>query len=285
MSRRRQLTRRLAALDDIAGILSAMRSLALMETRILQGLLPSQRALVGGIEEAAADFLMGRGPLAAPTPAAAAELCVLVGSEQGFCGDFNEAIEAHLRTSCAAHPVPGRWVVLGRRLESRLAGHPRVALSLPGASVADEVPATLLRLTAAVGDLLASEAAASWGLSVLHHSDAAGGIRLRRLLPLRELPTPKPRSFAVDLNLAPADVMRGLTQHYLHAALSEALHDSLMAENRQREQHMDRALRRLDEETGRLRLACNAQRQEEIIEEIEVLLLSADLLTAPGHLA
>jgi F0F1-type ATP synthase gamma subunit len=41
---------------------------------------------------------------------------------------------------------------------------------------------------------------------------------------------------------------------------------------------MDRALDRLDADTTQLRLAYNWQRQEEIIEEIEVILLSADLL-------
>jgi F-type H+-transporting ATPase subunit gamma len=281
MSRRRELARRLAALGDIAGILSAMRSLALMESRVLQGILASQRALVSGIELAAADFLAWHGPFAGLPPTTPPELCVLIGSEQGFCGDFNEAMEARVRGSCANSPLPGRWLVVGQRLCSRLGDHPLVALALPGASVADEVPTTLLRLTAAVGDLLASDAAAGGGLSVLHHSAATGEIRLRRLLPLRELPEPRPYPFAVELNLPPADVLVGLSRHYLHAALSEALLDSLMAENRQRELHMDRALRRLDDDTERLRRACNAQRQAEIIEEIEILLLSADLLANP----
>jgi len=35
MSRRREIARRLDALSDIGGILSAMKGLALMETRIL----------------------------------------------------------------------------------------------------------------------------------------------------------------------------------------------------------------------------------------------------------
>lgn len=51
-----------------------------------------------------------------------------------------------------------------------------------------------------------------------------------------------------------------------------------MAENRRRLAHMDRALDRLEEDTARLRLAYNARRQEEITEEIEIILLSADML-------
>ena len=57
------------------------------------------------------------------------------------------------------------------------------------------------------------------------------------------------------------------------------LYSSLMVENRQRQAHMDRALQKLDEDTARLRLAHNIQRQKEITEEIEVILLSAEMLS------
>ena len=60
--------------------------------------------------------------------------------------------------------------------------------------------------------------------------------------------------------------------------LNEVLYSSLMAENRRRLAHMDRALDRLEEDMARLRLTYNARRQEEITEEIEVILLSADML-------
>ena len=59
MSRRREIGGRLAALTDIAGILSAMKSLALMETRLLSDFLDHQQRLAAGIEAAAADFLAG----------------------------------------------------------------------------------------------------------------------------------------------------------------------------------------------------------------------------------
>ena len=48
-----------------------------------------------------------------------------------------------------------------------------------------------------------------------------------------------------------------------------------MAENRRRMQHLEGAIRRLEERTSELALKRNALRQEEITEEIEVILLSA----------
>ena len=107
---------------------------------------------------------------------------------------------------------------------------------------------------------------------------------LPRAVPLGEPPAlARGHSHAAHLTLAPADFLSGLTRHYLHAVLNEVLYSSLMAENRQRQAHMDRALQRLEEETGKLRLDCNRRRQEEITEEIEVILLSAQMMGLAGQ--
>jgi len=279
MSRRREIDRRLEALTDIAGIMSAMKGLALMETRILMDFLASQQRMVAGIEAAAADFLAWHGEFASEA-LAGHEVCVLVGSEQGFCGDFNEALVARVEALCVERDAPAHWVIVGQRLAGRIGDRPHTALSLPGATVADEVPAVLLRLTGELGRLLARNDLAGYGLSTFYHCDANGDIRLRRLLPLRDLPTPAgEHPYPAELNLGAAEFIGGLTRHYLHAVLNEVLYSSLMVENRQRQAHMERALQKLDEDTARLRLAHNIQRQEEITEEIEVILLSAEMLS------
>jgi F-type H+-transporting ATPase subunit gamma len=61
--------------------------------------------------------------------------------------------------------------------------------------------------------------------------------------------------------------------HYLLAALYGRLYGSLAAENRRLE-HMEYALRRLDKTIARPAIKHNAPRQEEIVEEIEVILSS-----------
>lgn len=283
MSRRREIARRLDALSDIGGILSAMKGLALMETRILSDFLVSQQRMVSGIETAAADFLAGHAEFV-DEPLLGRELCVLVGSEQGFCGDFNEALLARMQALCQDKKAPVRWLVVGSRLATRIGERDCVDLAQPGAIVADEVPAVLLRLTRELSGLLAREEYAGYGLSALYHGDATGDIRMRHLLPLRDLPAPeRTYPYPAELNLPPIEFLRELTGHYLHAVLNEVLYSSLMAENQQRQAHMDRALQRLDEDSARLRLRYNNQRQEEITEEIEVILLSADMLGEAEH--
>jgi len=278
MGRRRELSRRLGALTEISGIMSAMRGLALMETHILQEFLLTQRRMVASIEAAAADFLAWH-PALQPVAQPESEICILVGSEQGFCGDFNEALLHYREAHCRDKAAPGRFLTLGHRLASRLDGDASLALmQLPGASVADEVPTVLLRLTRELNRLLAAGEMAGCGLSALYHCDATGDIRLRHLLPLRDLPVPAARPYPPEINIPPGDLLTALTGHYLYAALNEVLYSSLMAESRQRHAHMDRALKKLDEDSEHLQQAYNAQRQEDITEEIEVILLSAGML-------
>ena len=278
MSRRRELSRRLGALEDISGIMSAMRGLALMETHILQAFLQTQQKMVASIEAAAADFLAWH-PELQPVAEPASEICILVGSEQGFCGDFNEALLHYVAAHCHDKAAPGHFLTLGHRLASRLDGEASAALmQLPGASVADEVPTVLLRLTRELNRLLAAGETVGCGLTVLYHCDATGDIRLHHLLPLRDLPAPVTRPYPPEINLPAEDLLTAVTGHYLYAALNEVLYSSLMAESRQRHAHMDRALKKLDEDSEHLQQAYNAQRQEDITEEIEVILLSVGML-------
>jgi F-type H+-transporting ATPase subunit gamma len=82
------------------------------------------------------------------------------------------------------------------------------------------------------------------------------------------------------LNLEPRRFFGSLGGHYLHAALHGIFYESLMAENRRRAQHMDAAVRRIDERSLPLVLERNSLRQEEITEEIEVIMLSIETLRA-----
>jgi F-type H+-transporting ATPase subunit gamma len=275
MHSRREINRRLETLGDIADIMSAMKGLALMEVRALSDFYASQHSMVAAIETAAADFFSSHPEYhraVEPGP----QLCIVVGAEQGFCGDFNQALLERQRQLAADGQM--RWLLVGRRLAGALDRPAEIEQTLPGATVADEVPRVLLRLTAGLNQLLAGPGLGSYGLSALYHCASSGQIRLRRLLPLADLPPAATQNFAAELNLPAADFLQGLLEHYLHAVLNDVLYSSLLAENRQRQVHMDSALQRLDEDRLRLTQARNLRRQEEITEEIEVILLATDLL-------
>jgi F-type H+-transporting ATPase subunit gamma len=275
VSRRAELEQRMGRLAEISDIMTAMKTMALIETRKFSRFMGHQQRLVASIEAAAADFLAFHPEFRGSGQAVAdgdRHVLILIGSERGFCGDFNETVAAAL----AAFPKPEpRLVVVGRRLAGKLEDHPRLIEWLDGPTVAEEVRLVLDGLMDRLHRLQTEPP--SWTrLSVLAH-DPDGGIATHAVLPLAPPEAPK-WVYPPRLNLDPAEFFAGLTEHFLIAKLPGLFYGSLMAENRRRLEHMERALGRMQtkiEDLGRRR---NALRQEEITEEIEVILLSAESL-------
>ena len=269
MSSQAEISLRFTRLKEISGIMTAMKSLSLVETRKLARFIGHQRRMLANIEAAASDFLehYPAGHTCGERPA----ILLLIGSERGFCGNFNERILAALNDLPQRESAPA-LLVLGHRLSARLEAHPDVIARLDGASVTEDVPAVLNRLMDALH--AASRQLSGDGVtlySLAHDSD--GETPRKRLLPLSPPPTSR-RAHPPLLQLAPPEFFAELLDQYLLAAFYGLLYESLAAENRQRLAHMENALQRLDETVARLAVKRNALRQEKIVEEIEVILSS-----------
>jgi F-type H+-transporting ATPase subunit gamma len=280
MSRRRDVERHRESLGEIGEIMRSMKTLAYMETRKLARFLPAQTAVVASIEEVAADFLAFH-PHLLPEAAEQPPVCLLIGSERGFCGDFNHALLAQLQQS--QHHVMGiapRLVAVGHKLHPLLEQDERVAALVPGASVAEEVPAVLELLVTELAKLQASLGRLS--LYGIYHQGQ--GVAVDRLLPpFRRMPQAASRWGHAPLLQVPAeDFLLDLIDHYVFAALHQMLYASLMEENRRRVAHLEGATRHLDDKRADLGRLSNMLRQEEIIEEIEVILLNSATLADGG---
>jgi F-type H+-transporting ATPase subunit gamma len=300
MSRRREVQQRLAALNDIDGIMVAMKNLALLETHRLAKFIDTQRRAVTSIEAAAGDFLSFYPQAPAHSDGKQQMLLVVIGSERGLCGDFNETLLKPL--AAAAQQEDTLLVAVGHKLEAKLQNDARitafdettshstrlpkdgirVAGYIEGPSVAEEVHEALVRLIKVLSKLQQQRPGEVWRISALYHDEERGEARLRQLLPLAEPTGRSAYSHAPLLNLDPTQFLSELTDQYLFAALHEVFYASLMAENRNRLEHLDSAIRRLEKDQSKLRLRYNALRQEEIIEEIEIIMLSAEALSETG---
>lgn len=276
MSRRRQLLRRRDQLAEIRGILESMKTLSFLETRNLGRFLAARRAVVDAIETMAADLLSFH-PGLLPERRAGTAVVVVIGAERGFCGDLNRALLDAV-DAFAAEEVggPARLLAVGRKLHALVGSDARVAARIPGASVAEEIPAVL----DALGDEIAALGRAVGPLDVYgahHGADAGAGVDIRGLLPpFRDLPAaPADHALAPVLHLPPETLLTEITDRYLLASLSTMLNEALMAEHQSRIGHLGGAVRHLDEQVGELAKRGNVLRQEEIIEEIEVIMLSA----------
>ena len=275
MTRRRELLQHRHTLNEIRGIMNSMKTLAYIESRKLGRFLDAQRAVVAHIETVAADFLgFYRGML--PRAEKVTPVCLLLGSERGFCGDFNETLlkqqESHFREYSIDTP---RLIVTGNKLGNQLEGDPQVIACIDGANVVEEVGKTLALIINTLAELQAKEGAVA--LTVLYHDPDREQIITAELLPPFERYRDSAPRFPhpPELNLPPAAFLAGLIDHYLFAALHEIMYLSLMAENILRVRHLEGAVQRLDDKSANLLHQSNALRQEEIIEEIEVILLCA----------
>jgi F-type H+-transporting ATPase subunit gamma len=249
-----------------------------MEVHKLARFLESQRKVSKSIEAATADLLQFHGALL-DSGRTFRELYLLVGSERGFCGDFNESIMRAVESvDAAAHEK--RFIVVGTKLAARLSSDARLHAAIEGPSVVEEVDGVLLKLMRTLGEEPASGALEMpLRLKVLHHQPEEDDVTVTVLQPLQ--PSSRPGvsyAYAPLLYLEAHALLTGLAEQYLFAALHELLYMSLMAENQRRMKHMDAAVRRLEQTSTELLRRRNLLRQEEITEEIEVIMLSVEAL-------
>jgi F-type H+-transporting ATPase subunit gamma len=272
MTKRRDLEQHRDSLEEIGEILASMQTLAYMETRKLSRFLAAQEKVVDSIREAASDFL-GFHPSLSGALQDATPVFLVVGSERGFCGDFNRALINRLEESRAndGHNH-SRVVAVGHKLHSLLERDESVAALLDGASVAEEVPAVLQSVIDELNTLQTSVGEIS--LFGIYYDDEQ--IEVTALLPLAEdsAENSTTYSFPPTLNVPPERFLGDLIDHYLLATLNHMLYTSLMSENQRRVSHLAGAVRHLEQQSGELTRKCRALRQEEITEEIEVILLS-----------
>jgi F-type H+-transporting ATPase subunit gamma len=270
MTRRRELERHRASLAEIGEIMGSMRTLAYLETRKLTRFMAAQQAVVDSIETVAADFLSFH-PDTLSEDAGLKTVYLLFGSERGFCGDFNRVLVAQF--DAATHDRADCLIATGHKLHLLLERHPAKPLLLDGPSVAEDVPVVLQAIVEALDGVRARLGA----FRLVCMFQSAQGVQSERLLPpfTAHRKTPMPLTEPPLLNVDPHSFLLDLTEHYLLAALNRILYASLLLENQQRMAHLDGAVRHVDDATLDLARRCRSLRQEEIVEEIEVILLSA----------
>ena len=93
MSKRRDIEGHIRSLEEIGDIMGAMKNLAVMETQKLMRLLSAQERVVSTMHAAGTDFLRFY-PETMPRRKDGRRLYLVIGSERGFCGDYNDKIVA-----------------------------------------------------------------------------------------------------------------------------------------------------------------------------------------------
>lgn len=274
MTRLREVIQHQQTLADIREIMNAMKNLAIIESRKLDKVLANQKVIVNDIDNLAADF-DDHYPFTFPVNPQY-HLYIFIGAERGFSGSFNHQLQQHYRAMLqqATDSTP-LVIAIGHKFATTFDPDTAEPLFLDGASTHEEISHVLNQLVTQVEALQAQYG--TLACTIVRHEQLTHDILIQPLLPpFQTGPADhKPEGFAPRLYLTPAEFLSDLIEQYLFAHLFSALSASLLAENEYRVAHLDGAIRHLDErniELGRLQ---RSLRQEEIIEEIEVILLNA----------
>lgn len=259
MSRRREIEARLALYDDLSGILSAMRSFALAELHRVGKNETAQQLVVQSLSAALDDLAEALPPAALP----AYDIWLLFGSVRGFCGSFNEDV---IRAWRAAHGASCPTLLFGERLHG-LDGDDGMLQRIDGANGGLDAAAAIDRILAGIGELRRGRNGEPGLIACIRDDDGAG---IRRLLPLpdnRRAVTGYPPLTHEPL----ARTATGVADHYLFHTLLALLLRSIRVENHMRLMQMETALRHLEKGGEELKRQRNRLRQEEIVEEIELM--------------
>jgi len=273
MSRSHKIQLHINSLHEISEIMSAMKNLSLVESKKISQFIVVQSQAVNTIQLAAYDFLHFH-PEFYLQPFITNRIVVIIGSERGFCGDYNiklvRALDTYLESLSGINPI---LLPIGYKLHSKFEDNTAVDLLISGPSVTEEVSSVIEKMIEVLNTITIRVGASD--VHILHMSDESEEPVLTRLLPAfpeKNKPAPKFNT-KPDTNIEPVDLFKNLLDEYVFAKLNNIFFTSLMAESQKRVAHLENALNKFDENIASLTRKRNEIRQEDITEEIEVIML------------
>jgi F-type H+-transporting ATPase subunit gamma len=289
MTKRNQLKNHLHTLEDLGNIMMSMKNLCSIELNKMTRCLPRQEKVMQTIRHVGHDFFsayplfpLKTSEVNPTTPS----LYILIGSERGFCGSFNDKLLAQLeeidQQQEALAPI---FIVVGRKLALKMANDPRVVRTLEGPNVIEEIPAVILKVLHALEEVSLQQHIEwrSWQWHILFNEAGKNQMEVNTLQPFQELLSmnEKPCPVPPVLNLNPDEFIAEFADQYLLALCYFIFYQSFYAENHQRLVHLSQALERLEHKRNQLKEHLRLLRQEEITEEIQMIMLSVEAII--GH--
>ena len=273
---------RIASAGDLRELVTAMRGVAAARVSQGEAALGAISTYADGVGAALSDALAltSAAPRDPPPATARRRGLVLLASEHGFVGAFDEPLFALARQYAGAAPL----LVIGRRgaqtaQDSGLAPD----WTAPQPSRVRAVPGAAARIATALYRLIARHKPE--GIDVIYPRPLAGGraeAAVVSLLPL-DLGRFPPRHAAVSplTTLAPARLVERLVQEYVVAELSRIVMASFIGENGARLATMRAARRNIDERLETLTDEAHRLRQDDITIELLDIVAGGAAQTPP----
>lgn len=270
-----RIKERIASLGELRNVIHAIRGIAAARIQEAQTALAGIRNYADIVEEAiaeAASLAPGVRELSPLPGAPAAPMLIVVCSEHGFVGGYNEALLDYAgRLLKPGHEL----AVIGRR-GAAIAAEKELPLAWQAAGT------TYVQGIAAVARRIADRMAETADATIVFaRYRAAQGYALetRRVLPLDPaLLVGAERRVPPIHQLAPERLLQNLAEEYLFAELTRAIMEGLTSENGARLATMQAANRNIDDKLETLRKQERISRQERITVELFDVVTGAQAL-------
>lgn len=285
------MRRRIETAEDLRGVVRVMKALAAVNIRQYEKAVASLTRFSHTLDLGFRAVLKNHPEiLLRPGPSVGRRLgAIVVGTDQGMCGSFNEQIAGHaLQALDALVPRAERVLItVGSRPAGRLQDAGEDVQAVFG------LPASVPALTQVVRDILFQVEAWRFrdGIErlVLFHHRPLGGAGFRpltlQLLPLdldrlRELHAqPWPTRQLPTFTQPWGRLFSGLVRRHLFVSLYRPLAESLAAENASRLAAMQAAEKNIEDHLERLHAHYHQQRQADIMNELLDIVSGFETLT------
>jgi len=278
----KELRRRIGSVADMKSVVSTMKTLAAARIRQFETAADATKSYSETVELALQIMMhnrITRNHLDQRTPDDVPMGLVLLGSDQGFCGRFNEVVlEAAVRfaSDVGSKPKPPLWLTVGSRL-SQLAEASDIevnhTLSVP--SSVPDITTVLQQIIPQIekwqrhSDVRRIEL-----FSNQRHSTASFEVNQLQLLPisnayLNRLGEKKWQSRSLPIHQGPwRELFSLVIRQYLFLQMFRACAESLASENASRMAAMQHAEKNIEKRLSELSSEFNHNRQRAITEEL-----------------
>ncbi|WP_040535299.1 F0F1 ATP synthase subunit gamma [Legionella drancourtii] len=281
MTKRSQLKDHLHTLEEIGNIMTAMKNLCSIEMNKITKFLLMQEKVIKTIQEVSNDFLSFYPILPMAKQDTTPVIYIIIGSERGFCGGFNDSVISQLENLKEQFTdFNPALIVVGRKLALKMANDSHVIATLDGPNAIEEIPAVILKILRSLEEISSQKHIdlQSWQWDIIFNEEEQNQIQTKTLQPFKELYSNNATHFSVPplLHLSHDLFLAEFVDNYLFAMFHSIFYKSFFAENHQRLFHLNNSLDRLDSKQNTLKGYLNLLRQEEITEEIQIIMLSAE---------
>lgn len=281
MATLKAVERRMATTEQLQSVVKTMKALAGVNIRQFEQAAESLREYYAVIESGLQIVLRdGRAGMVVGSVEPRQVLgLIVIGSDQGMCGRFNEVIGNRALEAIEQRAGAGKFrpatIAVGARVAGVLEdGGQQLSRTLWAPSSLHEVTTRVQELVLEVDTWRAQERGGIVLLCYNRHEGASYQTSVQQLLPLdpewlRQLANRSWASRCVPaFTMSPERILAALIRRYLFASLHRALAESLAAENAARLQTMQAAEDNIQDQLEELNLLYNGQRQSAIDEEL-----------------